>query len=217
MLATALTLTLAVTLAVAASSMAGATGVRSDERPAVASGGHAPMNGRIVLSRLDPDTQRVRLYTVRPDGSGLRILTSSPEADDSAADWSPDGRKVVFRRDFKRGEPDATVDVLVINRDGTGERNLTRASCGDCLGSDEPAWSPDGRKIAFMRAFGPFSDEGFPAIVGLFVMDADGSNVRQLTPFSGTEDHFPAWSPDSRRIAFLRWNGTATPPNASAI
>jgi dipeptidyl aminopeptidase/acylaminoacyl peptidase len=97
-LATALTLTLAITLAVAASSMAKATGVRSAERPAVASGGHAPKNGRIVLSRLDPETQRVRLYTVRPDGSGLRILTSSPEADDSQADWSPDGRKVAFTR-----------------------------------------------------------------------------------------------------------------------
>ena len=222
-LATALTLTLAVTVAVAAGSVddAKAAGVRSAERTAVASGGHAPKNGRIVFSRLDPDTQRVRLYTVRPNGSGLQVLTASPEADDSQADWSPNGRKVAFRRFLNVGEPNERVDVVVVNRDGTHERNLTQGSCvGDCLGSEEPAWSPDGRKIAFVRAFGPFSDEGFPATVGLFVMDANGSNVRQLTqltPNSGTEDHFPAWSPDGRRIAFLRWNGTVEPPNASAI
>jgi TolB protein len=148
-----------------------------------------------VFSRLDPETQQVRLYTVRPDGSGLRVLTFSPEADDSQADWSPDGRKVAFRCFFNFGEPNERTDVVVVNRDGTGERNLTQDSCvGDCLGSEEPAWSPNGRKIAFGRAFGPFSEEGFPATVGLFVMDADGSHVRQLTqltPNSGTEDHYP--------------------------
>jgi TolB protein len=71
-----------------------------------------------------------------------------------------------------------------------------------------------------MRALGPFASAGFPAVVGIFVMDADGSNVRRLTQlrrFSGTEDHFPTWSPDGGRIAFLRSNGTARPRNASAI
>ena len=59
---------------------------------------------------------------------------------------------------------------------GLKERNLTRRTCTwACLGSEEPAWSPDGLRIAFMRAVGPFSDEGFPVVVGLFVMDNDGS------------------------------------------
>ena len=174
MLATALTLTLAITLAVAASSIAKATSVRSADHPAVASGGHAPKNGRIVFSRLDPETQRVRLYTVRPDGSGLRILASGEEANDGKADWSPDGRKVAFTRTFNHGQPNERTDLLIVNRDGTGERNLTQASCvGDCLTSDYAAWSPDGGKIAFMRAFDPLSDEGLPAIVGIFVMDAE--------------------------------------------
>jgi TolB protein len=51
-------------------------------------------------------------------------------------------------------------------------------------------------------------------------MNADGSGVRQVTqlePGSGTEDHAPAWSPDGRRIAFMRANNTARPENASAI
>ena len=70
------------------------------------------------------------------------------------------------------------------------------------------------------KTIGPFNDDGFPAVVGLFVMRADGSHVRQLTQFrdfSGTEDHMPAWSPDGRRIVFMRWNGVAQPFNASAI
>jgi TolB protein len=174
---------------------------------------------RIVFSRLDAKTKKVRLYTVRPGGSGLRALTSRG-ADDSQADWSRDGTKVAFRRFRHPGTRDEHVDVVVVNRDGTHERNLTRRGCtGKCLGSEEPAWSPDGGRIAFTRAFGPISKDGNAATVGLFVMDADGSNVRQLTQLqpSGTEDHFPTWSPDGARIAFMRWNATARPRNASAI
>lgn len=111
--------------------------------------------------------------------------------------------------------------MLVVNRDGTELRNLTRRGCtGDCLGYSEPAWSPDGREIAVMGAVGPLPADGPPPVVGIFVMDADGSNVRQLTqlqPNSGTEDHQPTWSPDGRRIAFMRSNNTIDPENASSI
>jgi Tol biopolymer transport system component len=191
---------------------------------ALAQGSGAPADGElIVFSRLDPRAEKVRLYTMRPDGRGVRPITlPRGGADgDSQSDWSPDGRQVAFRRFFNPGTENETTDVIVTSRRGGRARNVSRRSCtGRCLGSEEPAWSPDGSRIAFMRARGPFTDEGFPAVVGIFVMDADGSNVRQLTqlePNSGTEDHLPTWSPDGGRIAFLRWNGTARPRGASAI
>jgi len=58
----------------------------------------------------------------------------------------------------------------------------------------QPVWSPDGSRIAFAGA----GDEGFD----LYVMDADGSDLMQLTDTPGDEDQ-PAWSPDGTRIAFF--------------
>ena len=63
-----------------------------------------------------------------------------------------------------------------------------------------PVWSPDGRRIAYS------SDEnGMPQ---LFVMDADGSNARQLSDIWG---EYPTWSPDGSRIAFASSMGGSTP------
>jgi TolB protein len=187
--------------------------------------GHAatPRNGRIVFQRLDPEVSKIRLYTARPNGRDERAITlpGASEDKDSIPDWAPDGHLIAFRRFFNLGEPNETTDVLVVRPDGSGLRNLTRAGCtGECLGSETPAWSPDGAQIAFERAIGPLPPDGPPPIVGIFVMDADGSNVRQLTQFranSGTEDHGPTWSPDGRRIAFMRSNNTIEPIDASAI
>jgi Tol biopolymer transport system component len=177
-----------------------------------------PRNGRIVFQRFDPGLGKFRIYTIRPDGTGLRAITKPPANafNDMLPDWSPDGSKIVFRRDFAERSM-----LIVVNPDGSNPRNLTRRSCtGDCLGDDEPEWSPDGRRIAFGRAIGPIPPDGPPPVVGIFVMDADGSNVRQLTqpvPNSGTEDHSPSWSPDGERIAFMRANNTRPPENQSFI
>ncbi len=82
-----------------------------------------------------------------------------------------------------------------MNADGSGQRNLTRSPADVYYSS--AAWSPDGRKMAFV------SDRDGNGEI--YVMNADGSAQRRLTrnPASDVE---PVWSPDGRKIAFVRVN-----------
>jgi len=75
-------------------------------------------------------------------------------------------------------------DIYVIKADGSGLRRLTDGM--------DPAWSPDGKKVAFARWRDPR---------GIYVIDEDGSNETLL--FGWSQAKAPAWSPDSRHIAFF--------------
>ena len=78
-------------------------------------------------------------------------------------------------------------DIYVVSVDASGQRRLARDA-------QFPAWSPDGRKIAFVRGVWPRPSE-------IYVMNADGSGQRRLTR-DLAPDGFPAWSPDGRQIAY---------------
>lgn len=83
---------LTATLAVAAAGAA-ARGEPSADPAAVASSNRPDRNGRIVFQRLDPKTGKVRLYTIRPDGSHMRAVSLPPAGSrDVRPDWSPSGR-----------------------------------------------------------------------------------------------------------------------------
>jgi TolB protein len=187
---------------------------------AIAHGRDHRTGGQIVFQRFDPHIGKDRIYKIRPDGTGLHPITKPPAKaeGDGQPDLSPDGSEVVFHRLYNGGRPD---NLIVVNADGSHPRNVTKRNCtGDCLGSEQPAWSPDGERIAFSRAIGPVPPDGPPPIVGIFVTDATGGHLHQLTqlvPNSGTEDHTPNWSPDGERIAFMRSNNTKHPENASSI
>jgi Tol biopolymer transport system component len=102
-------------------------------------------------------------------------------------DFSPDGAQIVFAG----MEPGATdADVFVIGSDGSGLVQLTNTPTNDRF----PAWSPDGSRIAFV------SDRtGVPQI---WVMNANGSDPRQLTFDAARKDQVPDWSPDGTMIAY---------------
>ena len=87
---------------------------------------------------------------------------------------------------------DGNVDVYVMAPDGSGQRRLTHDPAVD----EEPSWSPDGKRIAFT------SERVESAGTEVFVMNADGSDERQLTSGHPGGDRDPAWSPDGSMICF---------------
>lgn len=141
------------------------------------------------------------IYVMDADGSHLIQLTQDSLATfyflQSATDvepaWSPDGQHLLFTSG--RGNKMMSyvdLDIYVMRPDGTQVTPLTNLPA--ILGvQQEPAWSPDGQQIAFT------SDT--TGRLGLYVMNADGSNIRALRtdmPDSGQA----AWSPDGTQLAF---------------
>ena len=126
------------------------------------------------------------IYVVNADRTGQRNLTRDPGYEGDPA-WSPDGRKIAFASGSRScmSGPRACVgntEVYVMNADGSGKRRLTRVPRDDFA----PAWSPDGRRIAFMS-----KRDGNREI---YVMNTDGSGQRNLTRSPAHEFWF-AWSP----------------------
>jgi TolB protein len=182
-------------------------------------------NGTILFT--SDRTGTSHLFRVRDDGSRLVDLTPAAEA--CCADWSPDGTRIVFTRGAEisvmnqdgsgsvglgvsgggtRWSPDGhkllftsggtfTTDgtIQVMNPDGSGVTALTTGR--------SPDWSPDGGRIVFQRT-GPCVADICGA--DIYVMAADGSQLRKLTNSQGAFDSFglPAWSPDGGKIAYRR-------------
>jgi Tol biopolymer transport system component len=122
------------------------------------------------------------IYTIRPDGTHLHRLTRLGFA--TGPSWSPDGKRIVFSS-LPYG------DLWVMTAKGASLRQLARAPAG--MRDVNPSWSPDGKRIAFAGRDGSSG--------GIFVVDAGGSHLRQLTTSSG-DCRSPAWTPNGERILF---------------
>ena len=162
-------------------------------------------DGRIVFTSVrDGDMD---IYSMNADGSDVRRLTNRPGPD--GGPWfSPDGKQIVFRgraisdpkelADYqtllKEGlwRP-TTLEIFVMNRDGSGLRQVTRLGGANFA----PAWHPDGKRIIFASNIKDPKGRDFD----LFMINLDGSGFEQIT-FNSTFDGFPMFSPDGKRLVF---------------
>lgn len=170
----------------------------------------SPDGKLIAFWRYDGDGGSI--YIANADGSVRKVTSGGYDPT-----WSPDGRRLAY----------GCGGICIVNLDGTGQTRVTPAapvslSHDVCIRDSDPAWSPDGSTIAFTR----WPDEHIPTSMCLpmgaaanfpfdfwtevWLVDADGSNLRPLRDDAGsivTYAGWPSWSPDGNRLAFYYVSG----------
>ncbi len=173
--------------------------------------------GPIAFQRfVDPkDEENSQIFSIARPGAKARKLTS--QGNGFNPDYSPDGRRIVFERRFGGVSPDA---IVTMGSDGSSPALIeTTCTAAPCLGDNSPAWSPDGDRLVFERAFGPIVKDQAEGGLELFTANAGGSGEQLILDIAGNvrEPHDAQWSPDGKRIAVTILNIKAKPRNGSAI
>jgi len=135
----------------------------------------APDGTRISFMRY-PKGPGANIFVIGADAKGIGTILIS---DGVSSSWSPDGSKIVYRKQFE--------DNIWVADAGSGADLLQLTSTGSDY---DPCWSPDGSKIVYVS--------GQPGVEQIWVMDANGNNKHSTGVIGGS----PNWSPDGAKIAY---------------
>ena len=157
---------------------------------------------------------------IHPDGTDdHQVASDAVPGEELLAEWSPDGTRLVFTTRGGETEPLYEYELAT-------ERSHQLFACEDpCIGDDEPVYTPDGQRVSFIRALGPFvtspTGEGeVPADCGLWIGELSSDAVTQIT--SNTDppcdrEYMPRWSPDGRQLTYWRDPYANGQPTGTAV
>ena len=155
-------------------------------------------------------TAKGNIYVVPTNGSSTpRRLTTGPEWQcASSLTWSPEGKQIAFTSErgtnpHAIGDPKKPYGMNVSGEGGMNQwRQLTELPEDSAVGEFAPSWAPSGNEIAFATD---------PKHASNYEKDIHKINVNNLRKTHLTQtpgdENWPTWSPDGRRIAFVRKNG----------
>lgn len=146
-------------------------------------------NGKVFYEQGVEGTPETDIFSIGPSGAGAIDLTAANGFSEERPAVSADGQHVAFQSYRDEGW-----NVFSMNADGSGQLDLTNTKAP--VVNFEPAWSPDGSKVVFMR-------QGLtPGEQDIWVIDANGTNAVNLTHSPGVNETSPEFSPDGTKIVY---------------
>jgi len=145
------------------------------------------------------DNQRLHIFAVDLSSKQVRQLTQG-NFDEHSVDWSPDGKEILFVSNREPNQDEFfNYDIFALKVADNGIRRLTATEYHEY----EPLWSPDGKRIVFRGTRRGLTDrETTMEDTHVWVMNADGSDRREIGAVLDSRQGAPRWSPDGSAVYF---------------
>lgn len=129
------------------------------------------------------------LFVMKANGSGVKNITDTPDLWEWGPAWSPNGREIAY---YVRRALDLTGEIWIVDVETGRKRRITTAYVPGI------SWSPDGRRLAFLRLIGKSYD--------VFLIDLQTGREENLTG-SPSSERSPCFTPDGDRLLFISDEG----------